>query len=126
MKFIFPFILLSGILYANSSYYQNGKLVNLTPALNSRTLSNSVQYYETRSGNRIGVKDGILVKCNQDIDCMNILKQYNFNNISKVTSTIFLITINNSDDIFKISRDLYHDKKIKFAHPNFIKIKQQR
>jgi len=126
MKKIFSFILLSGMLYATSSYYQNGKLVELLPAQNSRLFDNNIQYYQTRLGTRVGIKDDILVECNKDIDCMALLKQYNFNNISNVTSTIFLITINNSDDIFKVSRELYNNQNVKFAHPNFIKKQQQR
>ena len=128
MKYIVLYItLIVSFAFSDTSYYHKGKLTTLTPITEVRSLGeNGIKYYRTNFGNKVGVTDEILVKCYQSSDCFNTLDKYNFRSISKVTQTIYLVKIDNENDIFKISQELFLDDNIKFAHPNFIKEQQKR
>jgi len=127
MKKLSLLILFCLSLFANNSFYQNGNLVTLTPLKEARDINNnSVKYYQTQYGQKVGVTNQILLKCNNDVDCTKTLNKYSFQNITKLTTTIYLITIFNSEDVFEVSKKLYEDENIQFAHPNFLKEKKRR
>ena len=71
-------------------------------------------------------RNEVLVKCNDKIYCDNILEKYNFNDIEKLTNTIYIIKLPNTKDAKDISEILETNKDIKFAHPNYIKTKKRR
>ena len=123
-------LILIGILsmsYANESYYRNGKLVELQNIYSSKNVNNSsITYYKTLSGKKIGVTNQLLLQCKESVDCIKLLDTFNLSNYSKLSDTIFIVTITNSNNIFSVSKALFESKKVVFAHPNFIKKKKKR
>lgn len=120
-------ISLSGCVSASDYYYEYGKKVNVTTSYEQRAVnSNNVDYYITDSGNKVGVTDKIIIECKSGIECTAILNTHGYMNVSKLSDKLFIITINEGENIFEVSRKLYNDKDIKLAHPNFIKTKKRR
>ena len=113
--------------YANESYYKNGELVELQNIYSSKNVNNSsITYYKTLSGKKIGVTNQLLLQCKESVDCIKLLDTFNLSNYSKLSDTIFIVTITNSNNIFSVSKALFESKKVVFAHPNFIKKKKKR
>jgi len=123
-------LILLGILsafYANESYYKNGKLVELQNIDISRSVNHSnVDYYKTANGKNVGVTDKLLVQCKEGVSCSKLLDDFNLINYSKLTDKIFIVKIEDNDNIFAISRKLYEGGNVEFAHPNFIKERKRR
>lgn len=120
-------LLFAILLNADSSYYDRGELVELQKMKVLRTAdSNGIEYFKTRSGQKIGITDEILIQCKVGIDCIALLNQFNLSNVSKVTDTIIVVKITDYDNIFSLSRELYESGKVEFAHPNFIKERRLR
>ncbi len=129
MKIIITTIFLGllSISYANDSYYSNGQLVELQNIHSSRSASGSyIDYYKTANGQKVGITDDILVQCKEEVNCTQLLNQFNLTNYTKLTDKIFIIKIQDYDNIFSVSRALFESQKVKFAHPNFIKERKQR
>ena len=140
MKIILLILLgLFSISYANESYYKNGKLVELQNIYSSSEANDlsikyykksfndlPIKYYKTVTGNKVGVTDQLLVQCSKSINCPELLDTFDLLNYSKLSDTIFIVTIENGDDIFSVSKSLFESKKVEFAHPNFIKEKRRR
>jgi len=127
MRLLFILIISSAYIYANTFYYAYGKKIELTKVSNSRSNNNSIEYYQKQNGNKIGVKKReLLVKCNDGIDCKIVLSAYNFDNIEKISKTIFLVKLQNGQDVFKYSQILHQNSSIDFAHPNFVKKRRRR
>lgn len=111
---------------ADSSFYERGELTELQK-INARSSDGSgVDYYKTRSGQKVGITDEILVKCKAGVDCKALLSKFNLNDVSNVTDTILLVKIKDYDNIFLLSRELFETGKMEFAHPNFIKQRRLR
>jgi len=128
MKIILLILLgIFSISYANESYYKNGKLVELKSSYSSRSFdSSSIKYYKTLGGNKVGVKNQLLVQCREGINCLKLLNTFNLSNYSKISDKIFVVNITNSNNVFSVSRALFESKDVVFAHPNFIKAKRKR
>lgn len=129
MKIIITAIILGlfSMSYANASYYENGKLVELENIHSSRSVNGSyIEYYKNANGQKVGITDDILVQCNEGVDCPSVLNQFNLTDYKKLTDKIFVVKIQDYDNIFSVSRALFESKKVKFAHPNFIKERQRR
>jgi hypothetical protein len=110
------------LLGANESYYDRGELVELKEVLTTRSIgTKEVKSFLTPSGQKVGITNDILVKCKVGVNCEDLFSQFNQANVSKLTDTIFVIKVENYDQIFSLSRDLYNSGKVEFAHPNFIK-----
>lgn len=108
--------------YANDFYYEYGEKVYVTKVPKQRNLiNNSIDYYSTSKGQKVGVTNELIVKCKVNIDCKELLGKYNLTSITNVAGAIFSVKIKPGDNVFNISEELYLDKNIKFAHPNFIK-----
>jgi hypothetical protein len=118
-------VLLSFTACADSYYYEYDKKVQLTK-LPQNDLHNHITYYQTPSGERVGVPQEIIVQCNPHIDCKERLSHYPIKKIEKLSDNLLLLKVANSIDILKLSQKLYHDRDIKFAHPNFIKSRKKR
>jgi len=136
MKKKMVLILIGFSLYASASeyYYERGKKIELTELSQKKANSNNhVKYYLTKTGNKIGVTNELIVQCKADIDCIEVLKEYAFEQVSelskislvkevsKLSETLFLVKIKKDENIFKVSKTLYNNKAIILAHPNFIK-----
>lgn len=127
-KFLFLLMLMPmGIINAESSYYERGELVELKKMYTQRgSDKGAIEYFRTDKGKKIGITDEILVECEAGVDCIALLNQFGLNDISKITDTIFVAKTKKFDDIFTISRGLFESKKVKFAHPNFVKERRLR
>jgi len=126
MKLI-ALLLLACLLYANDFYYEYGQKVELTPATQKRSTNSSIEYYQKSNGNTVGIKkDEILVKCYQGVDCFKVLTKYNFASLSNLSSTIYLVKLTSTQEIFNYLQMLHHDSDIEFAHPNFVKERKRR
>jgi len=122
MKYLLTIILLGSSLFAESFYYEYGKKVYLIPSKESRNVSqDNVKHFETTDGKKVSFKNQILVKCIDVSKCESTLSNHGLTNFEKLTSTMYLINLNDNDDIFSLSQDLYNDSNIKFATPNIIK-----
>ena len=71
-------------------------------------------------------KNEVLVKCIEGVSCVDVLSTYKFNQINKLTNTIYIINLNNTKDAKEVSTLLKTNNRIKFAHPNYIKAKKRR
>ena len=110
---------------ADDFYYENGNIVEVSEMAQSRDNS-GIKYYRSSKGNKIGVKNDLLVECVEDVNCSSILSKYDTISIKNITDTIYLIKIDSSKNIFEFSQKLYLDNSIKIAHPNFRKEKKRR
>ncbi|KIM07131.1 MAG: hypothetical protein KU38_11155 [Sulfurovum sp. FS08-3] len=120
-------LLLASLLYANDFYYEYGQKVEVSQSINKRSKDNSVEYYQKQDGNLVGIKkDEILTQCNVGVDCAKVLAKYDFASISKLSTTIFLVKLTPTQDVFNFSQILYNDSDIAFAHPNFVKERKGR
>ncbi|MEA2100481.1 MAG: hypothetical protein U9P72_10155 [Campylobacterota bacterium] len=127
MKKIVIFLLFVLSLNASESYYERGKLVNLEEVRMLRDSEGSgIKYFKTKSGQKLGITDDILVKCKGGIDCLDLLNRFSLTDVSKLTDTIFIIKIKDYNTIFSLSRALYESGDVEFAHPNFIKERRKR
>ena len=128
MKIILLILLgLYSISYANESYYKNGKLVELQNTHVSRSSNySSLNYYKTASGKRVGVTDQLLVQCKASVDCPKLLATFDLSNYSKLSDTIFVVKVENGDNIFSVSRALFESNKVVFSHPDFTKERRKR
>ena len=121
------FLGIFSIPFANESYYKNGKLVELQNTHTSRSFRNSsINYYKTLTGKKVGVTDQLLVQCKKSVNCPRLLDTFNLSNYSKLSDKIFIVKIENGDNVFSLSRALFETQKIEFAHPNFIKERRKR
>ena len=125
MKKISLIMVIALSLQAGDFYYEYGKKVMIVKSYGSRD-NNGIKYYKNSLGKKIGVKDEIIIKCNDGLSCKDGLKEYNITDISKLSETMLLIKVPKDTNIFELSQKLYKDKSIEFAHPNFIKERERR
>ena len=116
---------------ADEFYYENGKKVELkevevSKSLQRRVSNNKTKYYKTSQGVTIGVRDDILVECEEGKDCKEVLSKYETTSVSNLSDSIFIIKIAKDKNIFEFAQKLYNDKSIKIAHPNIRQNKRRR
>ena len=112
-------------LHSAEYYYEYDKKVTMVK-LHEQRSNTDVTYYEDMYGNKIGVKNEIILKCKDENRCMKLLKTYDLSNITKLSDTLFLLKLPRDTNIFELSRRLYKEDSIVFAHPNFIKERKRR
>jgi hypothetical protein len=112
---------------ANEIYYKDGKLVTLQNLHLSRSVNNSyVNFYKNEHGQKIGITDEILIQCKEGVSCLKLFNKMSITNYSKLTDKIFIVKVEDYDNIFSLSRELYESGEVEFAHPNFIQEKKRR
>jgi hypothetical protein len=133
IKLYKPYILLimiGGLLTLNacaqSYYYEYGKKITLTKVTPKNHAQQHIPYYQTPSGEYVGVPQEIILQCNEHISCKEALQHYPIKDLKQLSETLWLIKVADTEDIFKLSQKLYLDKNIKFAHPNFIRSNKKR
>ena len=115
------------VLNASEYYYERGELVELKEISSTReSNNNNIRFYKKYSGQKVGITDQIILKCKENVDCMNLLSQFQQTNVSKITDTIYVVKVTNYDEIFSLSRDIYNSGEVEFAHPNFIRERKLR
>jgi len=129
-KIIVSFLGLTLLGCASEFYYENGKKVHLTEMSTEGnhkvTSEEGVRYYETDTGHKVGVKQDILVECQEGVACEKVLSNYETLSIKALTDSIYLVTIAKDENVFVFSQKLYEDADIQIAHPNFMKEKKRR
>lgn len=118
-------LLLGSLLQANDFYYEYEKKVSIVKSFESRS-GNNVKFYENSLGKKIGIKDEILLQCQDDTNCTTLFRDYNISEVEKLSSKIYLIKVPKDVDIFVLSQKLYKEPHIKYAHPNFVKERTRR
>ncbi len=112
---------------ANDFYYEHGEKVEVSKLKETRIINDSaINYYMTSTGHKVGVNNEIIVQCEKNVDCMNVLKKYHLTHVEKLSNILFLVKLVEGEDIFKLSQKLYNDSAIKSAHPNFIQNRKMR
>jgi len=124
---------------ANEYYYKHGQKVELTKLAEKRLdTTKMIKYYITKRGNKLGVTNEVIVQCKADVNCTSVLNAYSLETVSKLSKislvkevsklseTLFLVKIKKDENIFKVSQELYNNKDIVLAHPNFIKTIKKR
>jgi len=120
------------MLNADEYYYENGVKVKLIPQSTStpRILVSvpitQVKYYTNHNNIIVGVDDTIIASCKKDNRCIDDIKSQDIKMIKLISNNIYLITINNKNEIFNISNTLYELGSFKYVHPNFYKKKALR
>jgi len=104
---------------------------NENNSMTNRSVDNTsndtgLEYFTTKHGQKIGITDEILIKCKDGIDCTELLSRFNLEGVSKITDTIFLVKISDTNDMFSLSRELFETGDVEFAHPNFVKERRLR
>lgn len=111
---------------ASDFYYEKGQKVDVTQLKEQRDSKDSVTYYKTSTGHKVGVTNEILVQCKADVNCTDVLAKYETLSVSNLSETIFLVSVDQEKNVFEVSRTLYDDRDIEMAHPNFVKAKERR
>jgi len=124
-KIFISLIIMTLLIKADDFYYENGNIIEVTKISKLRDNS-EIKYYMTSKGNKIGVKNDILVECVDDVNCSKVLSKYDILSFKNITDTIYLLQIDKSKNIFEFTQKLYLDSNIKIAHPNFRKEKKWR
>ncbi len=127
MKIIFLTAIFFTFTWSESYYYEYDKKVTLTKLKEQKVLGNNlVEYYQNAQGKKVGVTRDIIAKCTKIESCKEIFEKYSLKNFENLTSTLFLIKLNDGDDVFELSQKLYKEEDIVFAHPNFLKKRESR
>ena len=124
-KIVISLIYFTFLLNASDFYYENGNIIEVTKISKLRNNS-EIKYYMTSRGDKIGVKNDILIECVEDINCSKVLSKYDILSFKNITDTIYLLKIDKSKNIFEFTQKLYLDNNIKIAHPNFRKDRKWR
>jgi len=124
-KIVISLISFMLLLNASDFYYENGNIVEVTKISQPRN-NNEIKYYMTSKGNKVGVKNDILVECVEDVNCSMVLSKYDTLSVENLTDSIYLLKIDKSKNIFEFTQKLYLDGNIKIAHPNFRKERKWR
>jgi hypothetical protein len=121
-------LFLSGAqLFAQTHYYAFGKKVILEPLHQTRTNNDSnITYYQTMTGEKIGVKHEVIIGCKEIEKCSRTLEQYPITSIEKLSNTLYLLKLTKESDPFEVANKLYEEDTIFLSHPNFIKKRKRR
>ena len=113
---------------ANEFYYSHGDKITVTQikTQKSNKASNNQRYYKTSQGVEVAVTDEILVECKKNIDCKALLSHYPLKSVSQLSNSIYLVSIEERENIFRMSQKLYEEEGTLNAHPNFIKTRKRR
>jgi hypothetical protein len=114
-------------LFAEPFYHAFGKKVILKPLHENRSeKGETIRWYLAPSGQRLGVKNEVIIGCNDESTCKSVLAAYPVTKTEKLSDTLYLLTLKKESDPFEIADRLYQEPCITLAHPNFIKKRQRR
>lgn len=125
MKYLIILLLSLTFSYANKFYYENDKKVevqdNGTKTKSINQTYDDVQEYTTTEGKKIKFRNEILVQCQTNSYCEDDFEELNLINYKKINETMYLIKLDNTQDIFFYCQKLYEQTDIKSAQPNYIR-----
>jgi hypothetical protein len=123
--FLTLFILQS--LNAQTIYYNNKKLISVDVNHSSSILNmQPMKYFKNEFNQIIAVSNTILVQCHTNQACQDDIVLLEIKEISLISKSIYRVTINNSQDIFDMTKRINTLASVKYAHPNFQKKFQRR
>ena len=125
MRKIWFIMAVSSILSSEEFYYEYGKRVDISLVSETRAV-NGVSYYKSSTGQKMGLRDEIILKCKSGVECRDSLSKYKFLSIKNLSDSLILVRVRDTKSIFKISQELYNEDNIEFAMPNFIKERRAR
>ncbi len=112
---------------ADTYYYSFGKKVELTPLPTQRSLTESdVRWYTTPAGMKLGVKNEVIIGCEDFDHCCQNFKSYPIARMEKLSDTLYLLHLKEGADPFEVANALHALPCITLSHPNFIKKRQLR
>lgn len=125
-KLILLGILSLNLLNAENFFYSDGKKVQMQPKISTKSLdsnasSEDVFEYTTTDGKNIKFKNQIIVKCNDNAYCEDDFSDLNLTSYKKIFNNMYLIKLENGEDIFEYCQKLYEKDDIKEAHPNLVR-----
>ena len=122
-------------LFSAQSYYENGQKIELTPYIlkksasfgqNTNDKNSSIRYYKKSNSQIVGVSNSIIAKCLNTSECERVIKKYTTLKFTLISKNIYLIYLQNQDEIFDISVKLYEEGCFLYVQPNFYKEKKLR
>jgi len=121
-------LLIPILLFANASdsfYYQKDKKVFLTPIISSQKFrkinSMDINYYTTPKDNIVGVTKEFIIKLKDEKSLEILLKKYPITLKKILAHNLYLMEVNSIEETIDMTNQLYLDKNVIYAHPNFIK-----
>jgi len=123
------FIIIALIQIAHASdnyYYQNNKMIHLTPTSNLLKNNSDIDYYQNENGTVLGVGDKIIVKIKDGVSIDNLLSQFNLSFEKMLTKNLYLLKVKDKNLAIDISNRLNEHNEVQYAQPDFIKTKIRR
>ncbi len=109
---------------ASDFYFEYGKKVFIKEKLSQA--SDKIQEYITEDDKKIKFKNEIIVQCEENMPCLKDIQKLGLKDISKLSSNVYLVKLNDKQNIFEFSQKLYTLSSVGVAHPNFIKKRRYR
>ena len=126
MKKILLLLVTLSAVHCESFYYQKGEKVYLTPqtqnspALRTLESSSQITYYKNQYGQKMGVKNQIIIKLKEKASLEDLLKRHNVTLIKALSDTLYLVeTSDLKESVFEKAAALYEDDATLIAQPNF-------
>ena len=135
MSKLFLIAFLFSHLFSAQTYYEYGQKVELTPLEPKHSASltpmtedsnRSIRYFEKPNAQIVGVDNSIIAKCKNDDECKSVMETYPGLRFETLSKNIYLIYLENPEEIFDISVKLYEEGCFEYVHPNFYKEKRLR
>ncbi len=122
------FLFLSMVsLSAETFYYSHGKKRIVTPLPAEQALrDHNITYYRTQNGMKLGVRKEVIAGCKPDASCQHLFDAYPVKSVEKLSSSLYLLRLQNDSDPFEVANRLYEEANITLAHPNFIRQRKLR
>lgn len=123
MRYIIILSILTNFLLANKFYFEFGKKIEIQNKIIHKSLDNktNIERYTTTKGKQINFrKNEIIVRCHDKKECKDDFLDLNLQNFKEISTSFYLIKLENKENIFDICKNLYEKKDIKLAHPNYL------
>ena len=126
MKKIVLIMLMLNQLYSQSTfYYKNNQKVFLVQKQKiERNIG--VLYYHDSAGHEVGIDKNILIQLKKGINIKSLLSSYDIVLTEKINSDVYVVGCRDVSVTFDVANSLYHDDRVLYAHPNFIRKRVMR
>jgi len=122
------FFLSTSVIAQDNYFYQNNKKTTLTPLpqlirSNSLPTEQTINYYRTDQGHKVGVYHKIIVKFkdSEDLDPFLLLSPYDVEIDKQLGARLYLLITPSNGLAIDIANRLSEQDFIEYAHPDFIK-----
>jgi len=126
MKQVFLIAIMIGQLYSQSAfYYKNDKKFFLVHKQKNER-NKGILYYHDSDGNEVQINKKILVQLKKGTKIKSLLDSYDIVVLEKIDSNIYVVVCRDVSVTFDVANGLYHDDRVLYAHPNFIRKRVMR